>query len=59
MLKQTARFACLALLMFAASAPPQTAEASPSQIDGPGPYPAPPPTSCAPAPLPCQLGVAK
>ena len=38
MLKHTARFACLALLMFAASATPLTANASSSQFDGPNPY---------------------
>ena len=43
MLKQTVRFACLALLMFAASATPQTAKAASSQIDCPCPYPPQPP----------------
>ena len=56
MLKQTARFACLALLMFAASAHPQTAKATSTQFECPCPYPQPP---CSSYPLPCQLGVAK
>jgi hypothetical protein len=43
MLKQTARFAALALFMFAASANPLTAKAS-LQFDGPSPY-----SSVAPA----------
>jgi hypothetical protein len=55
MLKQTARFACLALLLFAASAPPLNANATSIQLDGPEPYPPMPPT-CKPSPLPCQLG---
>jgi hypothetical protein len=63
MLKHTARFAAFALLMFAASATPITANAgssqfhSPilppaigSQFDGPNPYPPVPPSSCLPAP---------
>ena len=37
MLKQTVRFACLALLLFAASAPPKTANATSTQFDGPSP----------------------
>jgi hypothetical protein len=52
MLKQTARFVSLALLMFAASATPLTAS---SQFDGPTPYPPVPPASCLPAP--CLVGV--
>jgi hypothetical protein len=59
MLKHTARFACLALLMFAASATPLTANASSSQFDGPEPYPPIPPATCAPLPLPCQLGAVR
>ncbi|HEY4676208.1 MAG TPA: hypothetical protein VIJ01_03555 [Candidatus Angelobacter sp.] len=42
MLKQTARFACLALLMFAASATPLTANAT--QFDTPLPMPPMPPS---------------
>jgi hypothetical protein len=45
MLKHTARFACLALLLFAASANPLTANAISSQFDGPTPYPPVPPTT--------------
>jgi hypothetical protein len=47
MLKQTARFACLALLMFAASATPLMAKTASLQFDGPNPYPPlpPPPTA--------------
>jgi hypothetical protein len=57
MLKQTVRFACLALLLFAASAPPKTANATSSiQFEGPEPYPG-PPTSCMP--IPCQVGLAR
>jgi hypothetical protein len=57
MLKQTVRFACLALLLFAASAPPLTANATSSiQFEGPEPYPV-PPTSCMP--MPCQVGLAR
>ena len=41
MLKQTARFACLALLMFAASATPLTLNAA--QLDTPFPPPPMPP----------------
>lgn len=56
MLKQTARFACLALLLFAASATPLTAKVpTSSQFDGPSPYPPIPPASCLPAP--CPVGV--
>lgn len=47
MLKQTARFACLALLMFAASASPLTANATSIQFDGPNPYPPVPPALTA------------
>ena len=49
MLKQTARFACLALLMFAASATPLTAKSTSSQFDGPNPYPPLPPALTAKA----------
>jgi len=56
MLKHTVRFACLALLLFAASAPPKTANATSMQFDCPCPYPQPP---CASYPLPCQLGAEK
>ena len=56
MLKQTARFACLALLMFAASATPLTAHTASIQFDGPDPYPLPPPM-CLPGP--CQVGLAR
>jgi hypothetical protein len=57
MLKPTIRFACLALLMFAASASPLTSNAT-SQFDGPNPYPpVPPAPSCMPAP--CPVGVVK
>jgi hypothetical protein len=56
MLKQTARFACLALLLFATSASPLTVNSSSIQFDCPCPYPQPP---CASYPLPCQLGVEK
>jgi hypothetical protein len=56
MLKQTVRFACLALLLFAASAPPKTANATSTQFDGPSPYPPVPPASCMPAPCPVGLG---
>lgn len=59
MFKHTARFAALALLMFAASATPLTANATSIQFDGPDPYPPVPPASCASLPLPCQLGVVK
>jgi len=52
MLKQAARFAFLALLMFAASATPSTTTISSLQFDGPGPYPPVPPGSCLPAPCP-------
>jgi hypothetical protein len=45
MLKHTARFACLALLLFAASATPLTANATSSQFDGPTPYPPIPPVA--------------
>lgn len=55
MLKQTVRFACLALIMFAASALPLPANATSSQFDGPEPYPPVPPASCLPAP--CPVGV--
>jgi hypothetical protein len=41
MLQQTARFACLALFMFAASAPPLTVNAA--QLDSPLPMPDPGP----------------
>jgi hypothetical protein len=62
MLKQTVRFACLALLLFAASAAPlianaTIANATSSRFDGPDPYPPMPPTTCAPLPLPCYVGV--
>ncbi len=53
MLKQTVRFAALALLMFAASATPLTANATSTQFDGPSPYPPVPPASCVPS-APCQ-----
>lgn len=56
MSKQTARFAALALLMFAASATSLTAKATSIQFDGPTPYPQPP---CSSYPLPCQLGMEK
>jgi hypothetical protein len=56
MLKQTARLACLALLMFAASATPLTLNVASIQFDGPDPYP-PMPPSCLPAP--CPVGVAR
>ena len=56
MLKQTARFASLALLLFAASATPQTSKVTSAQFDCPCPYPQPP---CASYPLPCQLGVTR
>jgi hypothetical protein len=56
MLKQTVRFACLALLLFAASAPPKIAKATSMQFDCPCPYPQPP---CSSYPLPCQLGAEK
>jgi hypothetical protein len=56
MLKQTVRFACLALLLFAASATPLTANGTARhQFDGPTPYPPVPPASCLPAP--CVVGV--
>lgn len=55
MLKQTARFVSLALLMFAASATPLTANSTSIQFDGPTPYPPVPPASCLPAP--CLVGV--
>lgn len=57
MLKQTARFACLALLLFAASAPLKIANATSMQFDGPTPYPPVPPGSCLPAP--CPVGVVR
>ena len=58
MLKHTARFACLALLMFAASATPLTANATSSQFDGPNPYPPVPPRQLpALLPLPCRWHV--
>ena len=41
MLKQTVRFACLALLMFAASATPLTANATRSSSMAHSPYPLP------------------
>jgi hypothetical protein len=50
MFKQTARFAALALLMFAASATPLTAKAASSQqFDRPTPYPPVPPALTAQA----------
>jgi hypothetical protein len=55
MLKQTARFTALALVMFAAIASPLTANAI-SQFDGPEPYPL-PPNSCMP--MPCLVGLAR
>jgi hypothetical protein len=55
MLKQTARFASLALLMFAASASPLTLNTTSIQFDGPTPYPPVPPQSCLPAPCPVGL----
>ena len=55
MLKHTARFAAFALLMFAASATPITANAGSSHFDTPSPYPPVPPSSCLPAP--CPVGV--
>lgn len=57
MLKQAARFASLALLLFAASASPLTANVTSIQFDGPNPYPPVPPTSCLPAP--CPVGVVR
>lgn len=60
MFKHTARFAALALLMFAASATPLTANATSIQFDGPEPYPPVPPAPiCAPSRLPCQLTLVK
>ena len=55
MLKQTARFAAFALIVFAASATPLTAIATSRQFEGPDPYPPVPPASCMPAP--CPVGV--
>jgi hypothetical protein len=55
MLKHTARFAAFAILMFAASATPITANAGSSQFDTPNPYPPVPPSSCLP--VPCAVGV--
>jgi hypothetical protein len=57
MLKHTVRFACLALLLFAASAPLKIANATSMQFDGPTPYPPVPPGSCLPAP--CPVGVVR
>lgn len=56
MLKQTVRFASLALLMFAASATPSTLTATSLQFDGPNPYPPVPPGACLPAPCPVGPG---
>lgn len=71
MLKQTVRFACLALFLFAASATPLTANVTSIQFDGPDPYPSmpltihvqfdgpepyPPIPPASCAPLPCYLG---
>jgi hypothetical protein len=56
MLKPTVRFACLALLLFAASASPLIVHATSIQFDGPDPYPL-PPNSCLPGP--CQVGLAR
>jgi hypothetical protein len=71
MLKQATRFVSLALLMFAASATPLTANSASMQFDGPTPYPPVPPAgsqfdgptpylpvppaNCLPAP--CLVGV--
>ena len=41
--------------LFAASAPPKTANATSTQFDGPSPYPPVPPSSCLP--VPCAVGV--
>jgi hypothetical protein len=50
MLKQIARFACLALLMFAASATPLTAKAAQQDTPLPMPDPVPPVTQVVSAP---------